>query len=71
MQRKTKSGHGGPRPGSGRKPIPEAERRSERLMVNLTPKERRKVERAARAKALSVSDYLRDLVLSDVARRRK
>lgn len=69
MQRKSKrAGWGGPRPGSGRKPLPSGQRRSRRIMVNLTEEEAREVEEAAGD--ASVSDYIRRLVLRHLARRR-
>jgi hypothetical protein len=47
---------------SGRPPTPAALRRTERLTLNFTPGERRRL--AKRAGAQSLSDYLRDLVLA-------
>jgi hypothetical protein len=54
----------------GRPPLPPAERRSERLMVNLTPGERRRLAAAAERRGETVSDLLRDLALRFLARRR-
>lgn len=69
MQRKSKkAGWGGPRPGSGRKPLPPGQRRSRRVMVNLTEDEARELEEAAGD--APVSDYIRRLVLRHLRRRR-
>ncbi len=67
MKRKTK--WGGPRPGSGRKPLPAAEKRTERIMISITPEEKRELESAAGSR--SVSSLLYDLVKRYLARRRK
>ena len=69
MKSKTKTGWGGPRPGSGRKPISEAERRSKRLMVNLSEDEHDELRRAAGDEPLG--GFVRRLILRYLARRRK
>ena len=47
MQRETRLGPGGPRPGSGRPALPPGRRLSERVMVNLTKGERAALRRLA------------------------
>ena len=63
-----RKGRGGARPGSGPKPLPPEERRSEQLMVRFTPAEVREIRQAAGKQPLSA--WLRDLVLRALARRR-
>jgi hypothetical protein len=57
------------RPGSGRPPKPPGEKQSEKLMVTLTPSERRKLEAAAGDEPLGT--YLRRLVLRSLARTKR
>jgi hypothetical protein len=68
MQRKTKSGPGGPRPGSGRKPLPPGEKRGKRIMLNFTQNEYSALKRMAGKQRLS--DFARSIVLRSLARRR-
>lgn len=68
MQRETK-GRGGPRPGSGRPPLPPSEKRGERVTVNLTQGERRELERAAGSEPLA--DVIRRVLLRWARRRRR
>lgn len=68
MGRETKKGRGGAPPGAGRKPLPPHAKRSERVRINLTPAERRDLERAAGDEPLA--EVLRRLVLRWLARRR-
>lgn len=48
----------------GRKPVPEAHKRSERLVIMLTTSEAQRVEEAAQAAgAASISDFVRSRIL--------
>ena len=69
MQRETKNGRGGARPGSGRKPLPIAKKRRKRLMINLTDAEYRDLVRAASDE--SPSSFVRTVLLRYLARRRR
>jgi len=51
----------------GRPPIPQEQRRGERVMVNLTASERDQLQEAAGEESLS--DFVRRLVLRFLARR--
>ena len=62
-----KSRRGGFRPGAGRKPLPEAERRAEKVQVMLTRAERRALEGLARNKPISA--YLYRIVQAHLRRR--
>jgi len=63
------SGHGGVRPGSGRKPKPHDERQRNRVMFTLTDAELEAIEDVAGGEPLS--PFVREIVLRYVARRRK
>ena len=69
MQDETKNGRGGPRPGSGRKPLPASQKQSRRAMVTFTRTEYREVLEAAGEKP--VGTFIRELVLRSLGRRRK
>ena len=64
-----KRGRGGARPGSGPKPKPVEQHQRNRIMVNLTDDEYRKLRTAA--KGGSVSGLARSVLLRYLARRRK
>ena len=61
--------HGGARPGAGRKPKPEGEKRSRVVSLNLTPAECQRLRHVAGQQSLSA--YLRDLLLRHLARKQK
>lgn len=63
-----RQGRGGPRPGSGAKPIPADRRRSRLVSTRLTPNEYEALRRASGDTGLS--DYLRELIVRHLARRR-
>jgi hypothetical protein len=63
-----KRGRGGPRPGSGRKPLPTGERLRNRVMFTLADAELKALERAADGEALSA--FVRRVVLRYLTRRR-
>jgi hypothetical protein len=69
MQSRTKNGRGGPRAGSGRKPLPLAKKRKQRLMINLTDAEYRDLVRAAGDEPPSA--FVRSVLLRYLARRRR
>lgn len=54
----------------GRPPLPKAERRRSRVTTNLTADEKRLLERLAEAEHLTLSDYLREVLLRHLARMR-
>lgn len=60
---------GGARPGSGPKPLPLAEKRRNRVVVNLTDAEFREVRKAAGREPPGV--WIREVVAKALARRRK
>jgi hypothetical protein len=66
---KKKGKRGGLRPGAGPKPKPPAERRRNRLVLNLRDRELEAIERAAGDR--SAADFARDLVLGIVMPQRK
>jgi hypothetical protein len=68
MQRKSRNGRGGPRPGSGRPPLSPEERLSERVTVNLTKDERAALRRVAGDEREGA--YLRRLLVRHLSRRR-
>ena len=53
MAARKKTGRGGARPGSGPKPKPASQRRSEPVMVMLTPSEHAALRRAAGKEAMA------------------
>ena len=63
------SRRGGPRPGSGRKPIPTEERRRNRILLNLTDDEHDRLVREAGKE--SPSTYARRVVVKHLDRRRR
>ena len=69
MPRETKREWGGPRPGSGRKPLPPGEKLSERVTVNLTKREHTDLLKAAGEEPSG--SFLRRLFTRYLARRRK
>lgn len=69
MPRETKRRWGGPRPGSGRKPLPSSEKLDQRVTVNLTSREHAELLEAAGEE--SPSSFLRRLLNRYLARRRK
>lgn len=60
---------GGYRPGSGRKPLPPEDRRSERVVVLLTPSELAKLEEAAGDEPTGT--YAHRVIARHLARRKK
>lgn len=64
-----KSKRGGWRPGSGRKALPDAERKRNRVVVHLTDDELRELEAAAGDEA--VGAFARGVVIRYLARRRR
>ncbi|MCL4684697.1 hypothetical protein KJ059_08080 [Myxococcota bacterium] len=69
MAARKRSGWGGPRPGSGPKPLPEGERRRHAALVRMNDAERAALLRAAGGKPLAT--WLRDLGLRAARRRTK
>ena len=70
MARKTKQGRGGARPGSGRKPLEDSALvRSEQVRVHLTAAELKELSQAAGE--VSLSSFVRNLLLRYLSRRRK
>jgi len=69
MSAKKRNGRGGARMGAGRKPKPAAEKQSEVISVKLTRDERKELEGAAGD--LTLSAYVRRLILRHLARRKK
>jgi hypothetical protein len=67
MAQKKKRGRGGPRPGAGRPSKPTDERQSERVLVSLTPEEKRALAAAAGEEPLG--SYVRQLLVRHLARR--
>lgn len=55
----------------GRPPLPEGERQSVRLKVNVTPDEAQEIEAAAEDAGQPVSAFLRALILRVLRRRRR
>jgi hypothetical protein len=68
MAAKMKTGRGGPRPGSGRKPTPVEERQRNRVMFTLTDAELEALVKASRGQAFS--PFVRQIVLRYLGRRR-
>jgi hypothetical protein len=66
---KPKPTHGGRRKGAGRKPLPDGEARSERLVVRVTETELATYAAAAERSGMSVPDFARG-ALDAVASRR-
>lgn len=62
-----KRGRGGRRPGAGRPSKEAGEKQSERVLVSLTPEEKRALEEAAGDEALG--SYLRRLLVRHLSRR--
>ena len=69
MPRETKRRWGGPRPGSGRRPLPPGEKLSERVTVNLTKREHAELIKAAGKE--SPGSFLRRLFNRYLARRKR
>ena len=69
MAAKRKNGRGGARPGSGPKPKPTAERRRNRVVVNLTDEEYDALAKAAGSEQLST--FIRRALARFITRRRK
>ncbi len=65
----SKRGRGGVRPGSGRKPLPLAEKQRNRVMLNLTDSEYAELMKAAGNEPISTC--ARRIVVRHLARRRK
>jgi uncharacterized protein (DUF1778 family) len=53
----------------GRPPLPKHRKRSERMVCKVTPRERRKLERAARRLGVSLSELIRSAALAVAAKR--
>ena len=66
MAQVKKRGRGGRRPGAGRPPKPTDEKQSERILVSLTPEEKRVLEEAAGEEPLG--SYLRRLLVRHLVR---
>ena len=56
---------------SGRKPLPESQRRSEIVMVRLRPDEYQALIDRAREKRRRAATYVRDLILKDCPPKKK
>ena len=69
MKEKIKDGRGGPRPGSGRKPLPKGLRRDRKVMSTFTDAEHRELEEAAGDEPIGT--FVRRVVLRHLARRRR
>jgi len=66
---KKRNGRGGARPGSGPKPKTAAQRRRNRVVLNLTDGELARLRRAAGKEQLST--YMREIIFRHLARRKK
>lgn len=64
-----RTGRGGPRPGSGRKPIDPTERKSVRVLVRLREAEAEELERLAGDEGLST--YIRRVLQRHLDRKRR
>ena len=64
-----RNGRGGARPGSGPKPKPVAERRRNRVVLNLTDEELRALRKAAAGQQIGA--FIRDILFRSLARRRR
>ena len=64
-----RNGRGGARPGAGAKPKALAERRRNRVVLNLTDSELREVRKAAAGQQMSA--FIREILFRSLARRRK